>query len=220
MQTRLILIRHGETEANVEQIWQGSLDAPLTARGRHQVEATAHHLRSLCTIYPLDAFYVSPLPRAQSTARSITESIQIRPQIDAGLREFDLGDWEGRSFLELRTVERLWERWNSDRHFAPPGGESPFSFNVRVVKAVRQLVDAHRNQNTLLVTHGGVICTLLATWFGEGPQDWRRFDPHNCAISIISLAGERWHGEQINDIRHLPAEARIAAAPAYVESQP
>src|SRR5437773_1398142 len=106
--TILILVRHGETEANVQQLWHGSLDAPLTERGRQQVLATAQQLKKLATRYPIDAFYVSPLPRAQSTADAIAQAIGKRLQVENDLREFDLGDWEGRSFLALKEQENLW----------------------------------------------------------------------------------------------------------------
>lgn len=208
--TVLILIRHGETEANVQQIWQGSMDAPLTARGRQQVKATAHYMAELTQHYPIDQFYVSPLPRAQSTAAAIAQRIGRQPIIEENLREFDLGDWEGRSFLELKEKEDLWTRWQVDPWFAPPHGESPRAFNQRAVQTFQQLADLHPDQTLLAVTHGGLICNVLATWFGAGPDDWRRWEPHNCAISILTLREARWQSLVVNDIRHLPVEAVVA----------
>ncbi|MCB0132640.1 MAG: histidine phosphatase family protein, partial [Caldilineaceae bacterium] len=95
--TTLIIVRHAETEANVQQVWQGTLDAPLTRRGQKQVMATAQHMAHLVQESPVDRFYVSPLPRAQRTAAGIATAIGMTPLIEAGLREFDLGDWEGRT---------------------------------------------------------------------------------------------------------------------------
>jgi probable phosphoglycerate mutase len=172
--TTLILIRHGETEANVQQVWQGSLDAPLTVRGQQQVAATAVRMAALSHQHPIDAFYVSPLPRARSTALAIAKAIQRQPTIAAGLREFDLGDWEGRSFRELKETEQLWERWRVDPTFAPPNGESPHTFNLRAVSVISALAETHPGQTVLVVTHGGLICNVLATWLGTGPGDWRR----------------------------------------------
>ncbi len=215
--TTLILIRHGETEANVQQVWQGSLDAPLTVRGQQQVAATAVRVAALSQQHPIDAFYVSPLPRARSTALAIATAIQRQPTIAAGLREFDLGDWEGRSFRDLKETEQLWERWRVDPTFAPPNGESPHTFNLRAVNVISALAETHPGQTVLVVTHGGLICNVLATWLGGGPGDWRRWEPHNCAITILQISAGQWQGHTINDISHLPAETIVNETPAYAD---
>jgi|GEM_PF-4086479 len=76
--TKLFLVRHAETEANLKGLWYGSTDAPLTERGEKQVLATGQRMAELVQEHPLDAFYVSPLGRTQKTAAAITE--QIRPK--------------------------------------------------------------------------------------------------------------------------------------------
>jgi probable phosphoglycerate mutase len=212
---RLMLVRHGETEGNVSQVWHGALDAPLTERGRQQVEATAARLCEIHRQQPVDVFYVSPLPRAQSTASAIAAAISVSPVVEEGLREFDLGDWEGRTFRDLRESEDLWSRWEADSTFAPPNGESPYSFNRRVVAAFSTLVARHPGGSVLAVTHGGVIASVLATFIGDGPDDWRRFDPHNCAISLLMWERGQWRGELVNDTSHLPLTARVDYAPDY-----
>ncbi len=216
--TTLILIRHGETEANVQQLWQGALDAPLTVRGQQQVQATAHYMAELASQYPIDKFYVSPLARAQSTAAAIAQVINLQPTIEQDLREFDLGDWEGRSFLELKEKEDLWEHWRVDSWFAPPNGESPYSFNRRTVAVFEHLAQLHPEQTVLVVTHGGLICNVLATWFGTGPDDWRRWEPHNCAISILKSEAGEWQALAVNSTNHLPAAAIVQNdSSAYAE---
>src|SRR4051812_47898551 len=102
--TKLVLVRHAETEANLHQVWQGDLDAPLTSRGLQQLAATAERLAQLHANKPIDLLYVSPLPRARSTASAIALATGLPIVIEDGLREFGLGDWEGRSFRELREV--------------------------------------------------------------------------------------------------------------------
>jgi len=205
--TTLILVRHGETEGNVQQVWHGALDSPLTPRGQLQVSATAERIAQLHHHAPIAAFYVSPLPRAQRTAAAIATAIGLAPIIDVGLREFDLGAWEGRTFVELRNQENLWERWRQDPSFTPPHGESPRSFHARVVATMTRLAANHVGQTILIVTHGGVISNLLATWLGEGPAEWRRWEAHNCAITLLQTRGEQWHAAQVNEIAHLPREA-------------
>lgn len=213
--TRLILVRHGETEGNVNQVWHGALDAPLTRRGELQVAATAARIAELHAEDPIDHLYVSPLPRARSTAAGIAAAIEREPIVVPDLSEFDLGDWEGRGFQELREVENLWGRWELDPSFAPPNGESPLSFNQRARRTLAQLADTHPGQTLLVVTHGGYISSVLASWLGQGGGDWRAFDPHNCAISILVGGSEEWQAELVNDTAHLPPEARADILPNY-----
>ncbi len=208
MRTRLILVRHGETEANVRKVWHGHLDAPLTPRGRLQVEATARRIAEMHREQPIAAVYVSPLPRARRTAEAITQALGLEPRVEPGLREMSIGDWEGLSFQDLQERKRLWERWSQDPHFAPPNGESPVAFSRRVLQVMETLARRHPGQTLVVVTHGGVISNALAQWFGKGPEDWVRFDAPNCAISVVEWDGERWHPVRLNEVDHLPPEAR------------
>jgi broad specificity phosphatase PhoE len=213
--TRLVLVRHGETEANVNQLWHGALDAPLTPRGEQQVAATAAYLAQQHRIAPFAAFYVSPLPRARSTAAAIADATGIAPVIKETLREFDLGDWEGRSFRELQEQENLWGRWAVDPTFAPPNGESPVSFTRRAIAALEEVACKHPTGRILVVTHGGFISSVLSAWLGERPGDWRAFDPHNCAISVVVRTEQGWHGEVVNETGHLPATVLADYEPGY-----
>ena len=207
--TRLILVRHGETEANLNQLWQGDLDAPLTERGLLQVSATATRLVALHADTPIDHFYVSPLPRAQSTAAAIAAAIGLPVRIEDGLREVGLGDWEGRSLHELRDQENLLGRWDEDPFFAPPNGESPALFNQRATATLAALAARHPGQTVLAVSHGAFISSVLATWLGGDARNWRTFDAPNCGLSILLRSALGWRGELVNDISHLPRDAQV-----------
>jgi broad specificity phosphatase PhoE len=215
IKTHLVLVRHGETIANHEQRWYGALDAPLTERGKLQVQATGVHFGARQTEKPADLIYVSPLSRARNTAAAIADALGIEPIVEDGLREFSIGDWEGRTYRDLIDNERLWQRWAQDPTFAPPNGESPVSFGKRVTETVQQITAQNSGKRLVIVTHGGVIGCLLDLWIGERTGDWVRWDPHNCAVSELCWDGERWHGEAINQTGHLPPEAIIEILPAY-----
>lgn len=208
-ETQLFLVRHAETEANAQQLWQGDLDAPLTPRGVEQVAATANLLAQWHSAHPFDVFYVSPLPRAQSTAAAIAVATQLPMVIEDGLREFSLGDWEGRTLRELREVENLWGRWDADPTFAPPNGESPLLFNRRATHILASLAARHGGQRLLIVTHGAYISSVLAAWLGGDARNWRRYDAPNCGVSQLVREAEGWRGELVNDISHLPVTARV-----------
>lgn len=215
--TKLILIRHAETEGNLNGVWNGVTDAPLTARGQGQIEATAQHISDLIGAHPLDHFYVSPMGRTRATAAAISQLIGMAPMIEHDLREFDLGDWEGRTLKELAEIENLWGTWAVDPTFAPPNGESPHSFKERSLQMIDTLVERHDSETILAVTHGGVIGNVLGRWFGSGNNDWARWEPHNCAISLLEFDGQRWAGNLINDISHLPGHLVVAQNHDYAD---
>jgi 2,3-bisphosphoglycerate-dependent phosphoglycerate mutase len=208
--TRLLLIRHAETEANAaKQVWQGASDTPLTMQGERQITATAAHVAALHRCSAIDVCYVSSLPRARRTADAISRAIGLPMQVDHALREFDLGAWEGRTFAELEATEQLSNRWEADPHFAPPGGESPYLFQRRIVTVFDRLATVHPGQSMLVVTHGAVIRNLLALWIGNGPDDWRRWQACNCSITLLERSGQTWSPVLLNDTSHLPPEALV-----------
>jgi probable phosphoglycerate mutase len=208
--TRLILIRHAETEANVsKKVWQGASDTPLTIRGERQAAATAGYLAMLHRRNAVDVFYASSLLRARRTADAISTAIGLPVQLDYALREFDLGDWEGRAFDDLEDTENLSKRWDADPHFAPPGGESPHMFQRRIVTAFESMASAHPDQTVLVVTHGGVIRNLLGLWIGNGPDDWQRWQASNCSITMLERSGQAWHPILLNDTSHLLPESDL-----------
>jgi 2,3-bisphosphoglycerate-dependent phosphoglycerate mutase len=213
--TRLILVRHAETEANKLQRWYGALDAPLTEKGMRQVEATARRLADYAARKHVDVLYVSPLPRAIRTAAAIGLAIHHQPIVEEGLREFSIGDWEGRTYRDLIENEQLWRRWAIDPAFAPPNGESPHTFGLRAEAAAQAIVDRHPGATVVAVAHGGIIGAVLDAWLGGGVGEWARWEPHNCAVSVLEFDGQRWKGLVVNDISHLPADAREDERPAY-----
>jgi len=203
MTSRLILLRHAETEANAAQVWQGSLDAPFSPKGQAQVDATARYFPTFAQKFPVDHIYVSPIGRAQRTAAPTAQALNLPMIVHDPLREFNLGDWEGRSFEDLRETENLWDRWDRDPTFAPPNGESPASFARRAVKALTALVNDHPGQTVLAVTHGGIIAYALSNFLGSGGLDWDRWEPPNCAISVLDRDESGWHGVLVNSAAHL-----------------
>jgi len=203
MTSRLILLRHAETQANVAQVWQGSMDAPFSPKGQAQVDATAHYFPEFVQKFPVDRVYVSPTGRAQRTAAPLAQVLGVPAIVHDPLREFDLGDWEGRSFQDLRENEDLWARWEREPTFAPPNGESPASFHRRAVQALTALVDAHAGQTVLAVTHGGIIANSLSEFLGDGPHEWDKWEPPNCSISVLERDGSGWHGVKVNSVEHL-----------------
>lgn len=129
--TQLILIRHGETDWNVEGRWQGQADVPLNERGRAQAVQLAQELKD----DGIDAIYSSDLIRALETAEKLSEATKLSVQIDRRLREIHQGEWQGMLVSEIQTryADRFARRRDDPLHIAPPGGETVAQVKTRVI---------------------------------------------------------------------------------------
>ena len=114
----ILLVRHGETEANRARLALGRADPPLTERGRAQADALASRLAGSGAVRVLS----SPLARARATADAIAGVLGLPVEEEPRLVEMDYGEWDVRSFSEFPPEDL--ERWRTDASFAPPGGES------------------------------------------------------------------------------------------------
>jgi broad specificity phosphatase PhoE len=180
----LTLVRHGETSANLEGIWHGSTDAPLTDRGRTQASRVAGWLLQECP--DAAALYTSPLLRARDTARAIAESIGLELRVEPSLAEYHLGEWEGKSYRELHENHRLWDQMRRDPDFAPHGGESPRQVTGRVSEALHRIGASHAGERVIVVAHGGALSLALAAILDGDYARWGRVMA-NCAVSELVL---------------------------------
>jgi broad specificity phosphatase PhoE len=149
----LVLIRHGQTDWNVEERFQGQLDIPLNAVGYSQAEALNRQFAEM----QFDTAYSSPLRRAIETARIIAGS---RIQSDPRLTEIHHGSWQGKTKQEIAEQwPDQWEEWTKDPlSFTAPGGESPESLRTRI----RDFLSTLEGTNILCVSHGAVIQMFLS----------------------------------------------------------
>jgi broad specificity phosphatase PhoE len=146
--TRLLLVRHGQSEWNAVGRWQGRADVALDEAGRLQAAEAALVLGTF------DGVWSSDLQRAQLTAMIIAEILGIGPvQVDARLAETDVGPWEG---LTQREVEEGWPGFLAARQ--RPEGFEPYDHAAeRMVAALRDIAGHHVGGEVLVVSHGGVI---------------------------------------------------------------
>ncbi len=180
----LTLVRHGETSANLEGVWHGSTDGPLTPRGREQALRVAGFLGDR---HPdASVIYSSPLLRARETAGAIAGRFGLELRLESGLVEYHLGDWEGKSYRELHERHRLWDEIRRDPDFAPHGGESPREVTERVTGALRRIGAGHPGERVIVVTHGGALSMALAAILDGDYTRWRRVMA-NCAVSELVL---------------------------------
>lgn len=180
--TILTLVRHGETPANLEGVWHGSIDTPLTERGIAQALRVARYLAER---HPdASALYASDLQRARETARAIERALGLPLRLEPALREYHLGEWEGKSYQELHEEHRLWHHMKRDPDFAPHGGESPRQVTDRFTSALRSIAAAHPGQRVVVVSHGGALAMALGALLDGNYGQWRRV-MGNCAVSEL-----------------------------------
>ncbi len=172
--TRVIAVRHGETDWNVATRIQGQLDIGLNDAGRAQVRRLAAALAG----EGLDAVYASDLARARDTGAAVAREAGLPLQTDSELRERGFGQFEGLTFAEIEArypdAARRWRQRDPD--FGPPGGETLAAFYRRAVKAVAALAARHRGEHIAVVAHGGVLDALYraATRVAlDAPRTWQ-----------------------------------------------
>jgi broad specificity phosphatase PhoE len=198
----LTIVRHGQTSANVEGVWHGSTNTPLTEHGRRQAAAVGAHIEE--NHRPISHVYASPLDRAHHTAEAIAGALGLTPEIDEDLVEYDLGDWEGLSFKTLWEEKKLFENMKNDPHFNPYRGESPKQVGDRLSGALRRIADRHRGERVVVVTHGGALSIAFGIILDNDYTRWDRM-MKNCAISELMFEPTPTL-VSFNQTDHLPPE--------------
>ncbi len=157
--TELVLIRHGQTNWNVEGRYQGQADVPLNSQGLQQ----ARKLAAALAKEKIDAIYSSDLIRARQTAEAIQQATGAPLFLEPRLREINQGQWEGMLFSEIkaRDPERHARRKADPLNIAPPGGETVSQVRQRVLAAVRDILQRHPDQRVALVSHGLALAILI-----------------------------------------------------------
>jgi probable phosphoglycerate mutase len=210
--TELLFIRHGETDWNRQQRFQGQVDVPLNAAGYAQAQRLGARLAG----ERYDAFFTSDLIRARETAAPMATAWAMQPVPVVGLREQSFGVLEG---LDVPTIKArhadLWQRWLEHRgDFALPGGESLVQFHSRVIAAVRELAALAPGQRVAVVTHGGVLDMLWRTAHGLPVAGLRTCEIPNTGLNRLRWVNGTLQIELWADAAHLdglPGQANTAA---------
>ena len=191
---KLVLVRHGETEWNSDNRVQGSVDIPLSDRGRDQAREVSWAL--LDRGFNFDAVFCSDLSRASETARIIAESLRIdHVEQDSLLRELHCGNWEGEPFHHLKDNHpEDFESWLTNPEARIPGGESLSDVRNRAAA----FFEKHREEldsleEVLVVAHGLYNRMVLSALTGIDPQKCRFFAQDNAAFDLIEFRnGQVW----------------------------
>jgi len=164
----IVFIRHGETDWNLQGRLQGQRDIPLNEVGRAQAAEAGRKLRTIVDPAALP-WRVSPLERTRETAEIARDAIGLDPkayELDDRLKELTFGDWEGRTWAELKAVDRAIvrarqaDKWG----FVPPQGESYAMLHARIATWLPSVTE-----ETIVVSHGGVARALMVLLAGADP---------------------------------------------------
>lgn len=199
--TRVVLIRHGQTEWNQEERFRGRADLGLTPLGMQQAQATAQRLAP----WEIAAVYSSPLRRALYTAQVLGDRVGLRVQTLEGLIDIDYGLWQGLSLAEAETRHKdMYRQWLVHPHLVHfPGGESLEQVGHRAGSALTQVAAAHPDQTVALVSHKVVCKVLVCHILGLDDSHFWRIDQDLCAINTFELGEEVLRTIHINDTCHL-----------------
>jgi len=189
--TTIFLARHGETDWNRDQRFQGHADPPLNDHGREQARALAAQLAA--EPERIEAIYASTLRRARETAKIVGASLELPVETHDGLREIDLGSWSGLTRTEVAEVfPEGFRRWLD---YGPgwEDGETYEQMGTRVVATLLELASRHPNGRILVVTHGGPVRAAQASSVGISIAEARRRTPvvGNCAVSGFAVQDGR-----------------------------
>ena len=206
MTTKLLLIRHGESDGNAQRKFSGFQDVNLTEKGIWQAKRLARRLEGM----QVDAFYCSDLKRARHTAEIIFgdrgEDIVVSPN----LREINFGTWEGLTFEEIKLKEGAkFTSWmeNPDEKSIIPQGESLAILNERVMTEVNRILQEHKNEdkdkNIAIVCHGGAIRIILCNALNLELKNLWYIKQKSTALNIIDYYDNRGFISLLNDTSHL-----------------
>jgi len=174
------LVRHGQTDWNVQRRYQGHTDIPLNSLGREQACELAAELNG----NQIAAIYSSDLSRALETAAILAQQTDAEVIPDLRLREISMGEWEGRTLFEVNQElpDGAAGLAYTEAHSRAPGGESLSEVAERVRAFANEIAERHAGQIILVVMHGLSLAALRCLAVGLPLADARDLVPENCSV--------------------------------------
>ncbi len=199
---RIHLIRHGLTDDNIKGVYSGRNETALSEEGKAQLLQMKEEYK-----YPqVDFVFSSPLKRCKETAEILYP--HLNPFVIDELTEYNFGEFEGRTAEELHEKEPLFDRWLlGDENIKPPFGESNREFINRICNAFVKIIDGvvkSGSDNVAIITHGGVISSLLAN-FGipeASVSEW--MTPSGCGYTLLISHFLWMSGHKAEVIKEIP----------------
>lgn len=200
--TRILIVRHGQTNYNVLGRYQGQLDTPLNEAGINQ--ANEFKERILKNNIHIDEIWSSDLQRTRSTVAPIAEALSLPLHLHAGLREVHVGKFTDKPHALVREIYAK-ELEDVAKYGIYPDGESNMDVRKRAYKTVCEIAEQNDGKTLLLASHGGTIHLLVAEIFDRLGMKVPQISIPNCAIftfkyengNIALISMETADGEEI-----------------------
>ncbi|MDO5434903.1 MAG: histidine phosphatase family protein [Clostridia bacterium] len=201
--TRLILIRHGESDTNKTRVFTGQMDPGLSGLGFRQAACCAPYLRAH---YDIAAVYAADLKRAVQTARPTADLLGLPVLTDPRLREIRVPRWQGMKYADIALLDpEPLAVWSGDiGHFAMEGAESVQDMLTRFIGALRDIARAHPDQTAAVFTHATPI-RALQTFLETGSLDAMAGTPwvYNASLTPVLFDGASFRVEAVSLTAHL-----------------
>jgi len=197
---QIILVRHGETEWNVKQVFRGRIDIELSEMGMKQAGLLAEYLRDI----KVEAIYSSPLKRALQTAEVIARCHRLNIEIVPALIDFDFGRWQGLSRPEVKDkYKELYAEWlENPLRVRMPDGEELDEVRKRALGAVESIISKHVGI-AVLVSHRVVNKVLICALLGLDNSHFWNIKQDTCGITIFAYENGRFILAKHNDTSFL-----------------
>jgi len=204
--TQIILVRHGETEWNVKEVFRGRIDIELNETGLKQVQLLAKYLSGI----KIGAIYSSPLKRALTTAEIMASYHELEVEIAPGLIDFDYGEWQGLPHQEVRDkYRRLYAQWvNRPDRVKMPAGESLDEVRKRAMGVVDKVIAKYAG-SVVLVSHRVVNKVLICALLGLDNSYFWNIKQDICGITSFTYENEQFILTKHNDISYLKTVSEI-----------
>lgn len=182
---RFIIIRHGYSQGNKEKRFSGQMDVPLDEAGLSQAKSTAEYILKN---YEVDSIYSSDLVRAYETVKPIAEALGKKVVTCDGLREIDVGDWEGMPIVDVaeKYPESLAFYKQTPGLVRFEGGESFREATDRALRTMEKIAAENEGKTVIVGTHGGIVRALRVAWMGL-PLSKMQEVPHvpNSSVTVV-----------------------------------
>lgn len=183
--TEFWMVRHGQTDWNVEGRIQGRTDRPLNEVGIQQAKNLAEKIKN----EKFAAVYSSKKIRAKKTADILAEALGMEVITMDGLEERNLGNWEGMTYPQIQEKYPLEFSTRHDRpgEYAPPNGETVNEMNARFQKALQKIAKQHPGEKVLLVSHGACIAAYFCYANKLSMNEVGNNIPENASPSVFKV---------------------------------
>jgi broad specificity phosphatase PhoE len=197
----IILIRHGETDWNTEQIFRGRIDVPLNQLGLSQAEAVGLSLKNRT----IDALHSSPLKRAFETAKMLAKGRNLEIISEDGFIDINFGLWQGIPHQKVKEdFKDLYARWISKPHTVTfPEGESLEEVKDRSEKALDTIIKSNPGKTVGIVSHRVVNKVLLCAVLGLDLSHFWYIRQDTCAVNSFEHKEGNYYLSCLNDTCHL-----------------